>query len=161
MSEIVRLTLVSHAMTDATAAGRFPRDEPLNALGQRQIDATTDLGSVDAEGFVRIVDRKKELIITASGKNISPANLEAALKAQPLIGQACAIGDGEPYIVALVVLDAEIAGVWAARHGIDAGSVPERQAGSVPERQAAAPLAFDPRVVAEIAHEVHEANERF
>jgi broad specificity phosphatase PhoE len=48
VSEIVRLTLVSHAMTDATAAGRFPRDEPLNALGQRQIDATTDFGSVDA-----------------------------------------------------------------------------------------------------------------
>ncbi|MDT5149386.1 MAG: hypothetical protein QOI01_1119 [Mycobacterium sp.] len=48
MSEIVRLTLVSHAMTDATAAGRFPRDEPLNALGQRQVDATTDLGAVDA-----------------------------------------------------------------------------------------------------------------
>ena len=48
MSEIVRLTLVSHAMTDALAAGRFPRDEPLNALGQRQIDATTDLGMVDA-----------------------------------------------------------------------------------------------------------------
>jgi broad specificity phosphatase PhoE len=48
VSEIVRLTLVSHAMTDAMAAGRFPRDEPLNALGQRQIDATTDLGVVDA-----------------------------------------------------------------------------------------------------------------
>ena len=48
MSEIVRLTLVSHAMTDAMAAGRFPRDEPLNALGQRQVDATVDLGTVDA-----------------------------------------------------------------------------------------------------------------
>jgi broad specificity phosphatase PhoE len=48
VSEIVRLTLVSHAMTDAMAAGRFPRDEPLNALGQRQVDATTDLGVVDA-----------------------------------------------------------------------------------------------------------------
>ena len=48
MSEIVRLTLVSHAMTDAMAAGRFPRDESLNALGQRQVDATVDLGVVDA-----------------------------------------------------------------------------------------------------------------
>ncbi|MBJ7340929.1 histidine phosphatase family protein [Mycolicibacterium sp.] len=48
MSEIVRLTLVSHATTDAMAAGRFPRDEPLNALGQRQVDATVDLGLVDA-----------------------------------------------------------------------------------------------------------------
>jgi long-chain acyl-CoA synthetase len=106
---------------------------------------TGDVGQIDGDGFLRIVDRKKELIITASGKNISPANLEAALKAQPLIGQACAIGDGEPHIVALVVLDAEVAPAWAARHGIETTSQ----------------LAADPRVVAEIAHEVHHANERF
>ena len=55
----------------------------------------------DDDGYLRIVDRKKELIITAGGKNISPANLEAALKAQPLIGQACVIGDGRPFISAL------------------------------------------------------------
>ncbi|HEX5587193.1 MAG TPA: long-chain fatty acid--CoA ligase [Acidimicrobiia bacterium] len=111
-----------------------------------------DVGEIDGDGYLRIVDRKKELIITASGKNISPANLEAALKAQPLIGQACAIGDGEAHIVALVVLDAEVAPVWASRHGIEPGSVPGRQGSA---------LADDPRVVDEIAHEVHEANERF
>ena len=70
---------------------------------------TGDIGELDDDGYLRIVDRKKELIITAGGKNISPANLEAALKAQPLIGQACAIGDGEPYIAALLVLDPDVA----------------------------------------------------
>ena len=69
---------------------------------------TGDIGEFDDAGYLRIVDRKKELIITAGGKNISPANLEAALKAHPLIGQAMAIGDGRPYISALVVLDPEV-----------------------------------------------------
>ena len=63
-----------------------------------------------------IVDRKKELIITAGGKNISPANLEAALNI-PLVGQACAIGDRRPFVSALVVLDPDVAPVWAERTG--------------------------------------------
>ena len=91
----------------------------------------------------------KELIITASGKNVSPANLEAALKAQPLIAQACAIGDGQPYLVALVVLDPEVAPVWAA------GRVGDSAATDL------AALASDPVVVAEVAHQVAEANDRF
>ncbi len=78
---------------------------------------TGDIGEVDGDGYLRIVDRKKELIITTGGKNISPANLEAALKAQPLIGQAAAIGDAQPYVVALLVLDPDVAPVWAAQHG--------------------------------------------
>jgi long-chain acyl-CoA synthetase len=78
-----------------------------------------DIGELDEDGYLRIVDRKKELIITAGGKNISPANLEAALKTHPLIGQAAAIGDQRPFVSALVVLDAEVAPVWAARHGIE------------------------------------------
>jgi long-chain acyl-CoA synthetase len=64
-----------------------------------------------------IVDRKKELIITSGGKNISPANLEAALKMIQLVGQACAIGDNRKFISALLVLDPEVAPVWAAAHG--------------------------------------------
>ena len=72
-----------------------------------------DIGVLDDDGYLRIVDRKKELIITAGGKNVSPANLEAALKAQELIGQACVIGEGRPFISALVVLDAEVAPGWA------------------------------------------------
>ena len=67
-----------------------------------------DIGVVDEDGYFKIVDRKKELLITAGGKNISPANLEAALKTVPLIGQACAIGDQRPFVSALVVLDPEL-----------------------------------------------------
>jgi long-subunit acyl-CoA synthetase (AMP-forming) len=69
---------------------------------------TGDVATIDDDGFVTIIDRKKELIINAAGKNMSPANIEAALKsAGPLIGQACVIGDRRPYNVALLVLDPE------------------------------------------------------
>lgn len=78
-----------------------------------------DIGEIDEDGYLRIVDRKKELIITAGGKNISPANLEAALKTVPLIGQAAVIGDNRPFVSALVVIDGEVAPVWAARNGIE------------------------------------------
>ncbi|MGH9139266.1 MAG: AMP-dependent synthetase/ligase [Acidimicrobiales bacterium] len=78
-----------------------------------------DIGVLDDDGYLRIVDRKKELIITAGGKNISPANLEASLKLIPLVGQACAIGDQRPFVAALVVLDPEVAPVWAKQHGIE------------------------------------------
>src|SRR3954466_8088656 len=69
---------------------------------------TGDVATIDDDGFVTIVDRKKELIINAAGKNMSPANIESALKsAGPLIGQACVVGDRRPYNVALLVLDPE------------------------------------------------------
>ncbi|HMJ78435.1 MAG TPA: AMP-dependent synthetase/ligase, partial [Iamia sp.] len=80
---------------------------------------TGDIGEIDDDGYYRIVDRKKELIITAGGKNISPANLEAALKSIPLVGQACAIGDQRPFVSALVVLDPDEAPVWAKQHGLE------------------------------------------
>lgn len=71
---------------------------------------TGDVATIDEDGYVTIVDRKKELIINAAGKNMSPANIEAALKgASPLIGQACVVGDGRPYNVALLVLDPDFA----------------------------------------------------
>jgi long-chain acyl-CoA synthetase len=70
---------------------------------------TGDVAEIDADGYVRIVDRKKELIISAGGKNMSPANIEAAIKgATPLLSQACVIGDGRRYNTALLVLDAEV-----------------------------------------------------
>jgi long-chain acyl-CoA synthetase len=106
-----------------------------------------DIGTFDEDGYLRIVDRKKELIITAGGKNISPANLEAALKSFPLIGQACVIGDDRPFISALVVLDPEAAPAWAKAHEVDARSL--------------ADLAHDPVVHAEVEREVAEANQRF
>ncbi|GAA2862263.1 AMP-dependent synthetase/ligase [Streptosporangium fragile] len=80
---------------------------------------TGDVGSVDEDGFVRILDRKKELIITAGGENISPANIENLLKEHPLIGQALAYGDSRPYPVAILTLDGEAAPGWAQSHGIE------------------------------------------
>ncbi|MGN7780688.1 AMP-dependent synthetase/ligase [Mycolicibacterium sp. 22603] len=80
---------------------------------------TGDVATIDAEGFVRIVDRKKELIINAAGKNMSPVNIESTLKgASPLIGQVCCIGDARPYNVALIVLDPDVAGAFARQHGL-------------------------------------------
>jgi long-chain acyl-CoA synthetase len=80
---------------------------------------TGDIGVIDDDGYLKIVDRKKELIITAGGKNISPANLEAALKMIPLVGQACAIGEQKPFVTALVVLDPDAAAAWASEHGLE------------------------------------------
>ena len=81
---------------------------------------TGDIGAFDEDGYLKIVDRKKELIINAAGKNMSPANIEATLKsASPLIGQACCIGDRRPYNTALIVLDADFAPAWAAQQGIE------------------------------------------
>jgi long-chain acyl-CoA synthetase len=72
---------------------------------------TGDIGEFDEDGYLKIVDRKKELLITAGGKNISPANIEAALKTIPLVGQAIAIGDGRPYLVAILTIDPDAASV--------------------------------------------------
>ncbi len=80
---------------------------------------TGDVAEIDEDGYVKIVDRKKELIINAAGKNMSPANIEAAVKTgSPLIGQACVIGDRRPYNTALIVLDADFAPQWAAQNGL-------------------------------------------
>ncbi|HSJ92340.1 MAG TPA: AMP-binding protein [Ilumatobacter sp.] len=106
-----------------------------------------DIGEFDEEGYLRIVDRKKELIITAGGKNISPANLEAALKMIPLVGQACAIGDQRKFISALLVLDPEATPIWAAANG--------------KEDMTMAELADDPDLHAVIQAGVDEINERF
>jgi long-chain acyl-CoA synthetase len=99
--------------------GYFRQPEATAAL----IDAegwlhTGDVGELDGDGYLRIVDRKKELIITSSGKNLSPANIEGLLKEHPLVGQALVYGDDRPYVVALIVLDHELAPAWAARNGL-------------------------------------------
>jgi long-subunit acyl-CoA synthetase (AMP-forming) len=84
---------------------------------------TGDVATVDEEGYIRIVDRKKELIINAAGKNMSPANIESQLKsASPLIGQAIAIGDRRPYNVALIVLDPDACAAYAAKAGLSDAS---------------------------------------
>jgi long-subunit acyl-CoA synthetase (AMP-forming) len=81
---------------------------------------TGDVATIDSDGFVRIIDRKKELIINAAGKNMSPVNIESTLKgASPLIGQVCCIGDARPYNVALIVLDPDSARVFAREHQVE------------------------------------------
>jgi long-chain acyl-CoA synthetase len=106
-----------------------------------------DIGRMDADGYLSIVDRKKELIITSGGKNVSPANIEAELKSLPLVGQACVIGDDRPYLVGLLVLDPEVAPVWAQSQGLAATDLPS--------------LAADPVVRAELDRGVAEVNRRF
>jgi long-subunit acyl-CoA synthetase (AMP-forming) len=81
---------------------------------------TGDIGEFDDDGYLKLIDRKKELIINAGGKNMSPANIEAKVKAaHPLIGQAIAIGDGKPYNVALITLDPDVAPAFAGQQGIE------------------------------------------
>ena len=85
---------------------------------------TGDIATIDEDGYITIVDRKKELIISASGKNMSPANIESTLKgSSPLIGQAATIGDGRHYNTALIVLDADFAPAWAAQNGLEGKSL--------------------------------------
>jgi long-chain acyl-CoA synthetase len=85
-------------------------DKTAEALDDEGWLHTGDVATIDEDGYVTIVDRKKELIINAAGKNMSPANIEAALKgSSPLIGQACVVGDGRSYNVALIVLDPDFA----------------------------------------------------
>jgi long-chain acyl-CoA synthetase len=87
---------------------------------------TGDIAQIDEDGYVKIVDRKKEIIINAAGKNMSPANIEATLKsASPLIGNAVCIGDAKPYNTALIVLDADFAPAWAAQNGLEGTSLEE------------------------------------
>ncbi|MEU2561099.1 AMP-dependent synthetase/ligase [Streptomyces longispororuber] len=92
--------------------------------------ATGDVGRLDEDGFLWLTDRKKELIVTSTGKNVAPALVECALKEHPLVGQAMVYGDGRSYLVALLVLDPETAAAWAAARGIegDPGASPEVRA---------------------------------
>ncbi len=107
---------------------------------------TGDIGEIDDDGYLRIVDRKKEIIINSAGKNMSPANIEAEIKsASPLIGQAICIGDQRKYNTALIVLDADFAPQWAQQQGV-ADTALER-------------LAAEPTVVAAIQEAIDDANE--
>ncbi|UGT55754.1 AMP-dependent synthetase/ligase [Nocardia asteroides] len=83
---------------------------------------TGDLGAIDRDGYLTITGRKKEILVTAGGKNVSPGLLEDALRAHPLIGQAMVVGDGRPFIGALLTLDPEMIPDWARRHGLPAGT---------------------------------------
>jgi long-subunit acyl-CoA synthetase (AMP-forming) len=103
-----------------------------------------DIGEFDEDGYLKIVDRKKELIITAAGKNLSPANIEARVKQIPLVSQAIAIGDKRKYVSALLTLDPEAAKSWASEHGADED----------PEK-----LAQNEELIAEVQRGMDAANE--
>jgi len=104
-----------------------------------------DIGRIDDDGYLSIVDRKKEIIINAAGKNMSPANIESALKSgSPLIGQAYCVGDRRPYNTALIVLDADFAPHWAAQHGIESATLEQ--------------LATEPQVIEAVQQGVDTGN---
>ncbi|MFL6003884.1 MAG: AMP-dependent synthetase/ligase [Nocardioides sp.] len=105
---------------------------------------TGDVGEVDDEGFVRITGRKREILVTAGGKNVAPAVLEDRLRAHPLVSQCLVVGDGQPFIAALVTLDPEAAAEWGAAHN---------------RSRRVADLADDPDLRAEIAAAVEDANQ--
>ncbi|MGW5847386.1 AMP-dependent synthetase/ligase [Streptomyces sp. NPDC055254] len=132
----------------ATVFGGYLRDDGSveSAADAQGWFPTGDVGRLDEDGFLWLTDRKKELIITSNGKNVSPTLVENTVKEHPLIGQALVHGDGRSYLVALLVLDPELAPVWAAARGIGAGSPAE--------------LAEDPAVRAEVARAVEAANAR-
>jgi long-chain acyl-CoA synthetase len=108
---------------------------------------TGDIGEIDDDGYLKIVDRKKEIIINAAGKNMSPANIEAHLKSSsPLIGQAAVIGDRRSYNTALIVLDSDFAPQWAASNGLEGKPLEE--------------LAREDKVRAAVQEGVDAANEK-
>ncbi len=107
---------------------------------------TGDLGAIDDEGFLTIVGRKKEIIVTAGGKNVAPALLEDRLRAHALISQAMAVGDAQPFIAALVTIDPEAFPGWKQRNGKDASAT-------------VGDLAEDPDLLAEVDLAVKDANQ--
>ncbi|MCE5288385.1 MAG: AMP-dependent synthetase/ligase [Nocardiaceae bacterium] len=108
---------------------------------------TGDLGKIDDDGFVFITGRKKELIVTAAGKNVSPASLEDPLRAHPLIGQPMIVGDNRPFVGVLVTLDPEALPGWKQRNNIDAST-------SIEE------LTTNPALLAELESAVADANSK-
>jgi long-chain acyl-CoA synthetase len=104
-----------------------------------------DVAEIDERGFIKIVDRKKEILITAGGKNVAPSNVENLLKQHPLIGQACMIADKRPYATALIALDPDDAAAWAKAKG---------------KPEDVASLSQDPDVIADVQRHIDEMNER-
>ncbi len=107
---------------------------------------TGDIGQIDEDGFLRVVDRKKEMIITSTGKNIAPSNVENLLKESPLVGHALAYGDGRPFVVAILTLDPDVAPVVAGRLGVEFTDL--------------ADLAVKPEILEVVAAGVEQANAR-
>jgi len=121
-------------------------DKTAEAMSDDGWLSTGDIGEIDDDGYLKIVDRKKELIISAAGKNMSPANIESHVKSSSsLIGQAIAVGDGRPYNVALITLDPDVAPGFASQHGLE---------------DSAEKLVESPEVIEEIQRGIDAANEK-
>jgi long-chain acyl-CoA synthetase len=127
-------------------SGYWHNDEETRAVISDGWFHTGDLGAIDSDGFLTIIGRKKEIIVTAGGKNVAPAILEDRLRAHPLISQAMAVGDAKPFIGALITIDPEAFPGWKERNG----KSPSASVGD---------LADDPDLIAEIDLAVKEANE--
>ena len=106
---------------------------------------TGDLGRIDDDGFLFITGRKKELLVTAQGKNVAPAPLEDRIRAHALVSQCMVVGDNRPYVAALITLDPESLGAWARAH-------------SLPENSTAVDLHRNPQIIEDIQHAVDAAN---
>jgi long-chain acyl-CoA synthetase len=128
-------------------AGYFKNEDATAEMLEGGWMHTGDVGELDDDGYLRITDRKKDLIITSSGKNIAPQELENALKYHPLISQAVVIGDRRPYLVALITLDQEALPTFAAEHGLAATDPAE--------------LSRDPAVEEAVAAAVESVNAQF
>ena len=107
---------------------------------------TGDIGEIDDDGFLKVVDRKKEMIITSQGKNIAPSNIENLLKESPLVGHALAYGESKPYVVAILTLDPDVAPVVAGKLGVEYDDL--------------ADLAQKPEILGIVGQAVEQANER-
>lgn len=127
-------------------SGYWNNEQETNAAIHDGWFHTGDLGAIDDDGFLTIVGRKKEIIVTAGGKNVAPAILEDRLRAHPLISQAMVVGDAKPFIAALITIDPEAFDGWKSRNSKDAGL-------SVGD------LAEDPDLVAEIDLAIKDANQ--
>ncbi|GIH96482.1 AMP-dependent synthetase/ligase [Planobispora siamensis] len=105
---------------------------------------TGDIGELDADGYVKITGRKKEILVTAAGKNVAPAPMEDRIRAHPLVSQAMVVGDDKPFVAAIVTLDPEALEQWKAANGKESATL--------------ADLSADPAIVAEVQKAVDDAN---
>jgi long-chain acyl-CoA synthetase len=126
--------------------GYWPNEEETKAVFSDGWFHTGDLGAIDDDGFLSIIGRKKEIIVTAGGKNVAPAIMEDRLRAHPLISQAMAVGDAKPFVAALITIDPEAFPGWKERNGKDTNATVEE-------------LATDPDLMAEIELAIKEANQ--
>ena len=121
-------------------SGYWGNEAETNAVFSDGWFHTGDLGAIDDDGFLTIIGRKKEIIVTAGGKNVAPAILEDRLRAHSLISQAMAVGDAKPFIAALITIDPEAFGGWKERNG----RTPLRRWATLPPTQTSSPRSIWP-----------------